>query len=127
MVYDGPAADTVNAYIASVQKLIDAQPLEQRTDREGGDAFRFRSVDFCDAATGAPQNILMSGQPVRIEVGYVCPAATALNDVVVAISFNNSSGAFLSACRSDAVGRVFRLNPGRGHLTCRIPKFPFSQ
>jgi lipopolysaccharide transport system ATP-binding protein len=125
--HDGPAADTVAAYVASVQKLMDEQPLQEREDRQGGERFRFQSVLFRDAATLAPLNILVSGQPVLIDLGYLCRAREPLSDVVVAVSFEASSGAFLSACRSDAIGKSFRIAPGAGRLWCRLPKLPFSQ
>jgi len=127
LVHDGTAAETVAAYVASVQKLTAEQPLATRTDREGGEILRFTGVVFRDAKSRAPLNILVSGQDVVADVTYDCRSAVPLNNVVVAIALNAADGAFLSACRSDAIGKEFRLAPGTGCLRCRIPRFPFSQ
>jgi lipopolysaccharide transport system ATP-binding protein len=127
LTHDGRPDEAIGAYVSSVQKSMAEASLEARSDREGGTAFRFRSVVFRDAETGAPLNIVVSGRPVAIDVGYVSLTSVPLSEVVVAISFSNASGAFLSGCRSDAVGKSFRISPGPGQVVCRIPKFPFSQ
>lgn len=125
--YDGDPASTVSKYIASVEEMAEKISLEAREDREGGREFRFTDVVFRDGESGVPLNILMSGRPVVADIGYVSHAHSTMNEVVPSISFATGSGAFLSACRSDAVGKTFQIKPGRGRLICRIPKLPLSQ
>ena len=127
VVFNGAQDEAVRAYIASVVRRSEEQSLADRTDREGGSVFRFMNVEFQDAATGVPLNHLMSGQSVAVRVRYRLDAAAPKEGVTLSIAVSSSAGAFLFACRSDAVGRTFRVAPGIGTATCLIPRLPLNQ
>ncbi len=127
LVFDGSADDAVAAYIKSAQGRIDTQSIAERVDREGGRTFRFQNVDFLDAATSTPINVAVSGQSLLVRVGYLNCQQASMRGVVLAISFMTSDTRFLCACRSDAVGTEFDVEPGRGVAFCRIPRLPLNQ
>jgi lipopolysaccharide transport system ATP-binding protein len=126
VVADGPVVETVNTYIASVQDVIQNQPLATRTDRQGGDQFRFLNVEFLDAASGATVGTLMAGQDVVIKVDYDCRSEVPLQDVTVSIGIRTLQEKFLFSCQSNAVARQFDLAPGQGSLYCRVPRWPLG-
>ena len=126
LTFAGTAQETVTQYIRSLQRLVDEQPLGRRTDRDGSQLLRFEEVRFCDGRR-VPQNTLVSGQEVAVEVHYRVSAPRAMSGAVISIAFSTESGGFLLACRSDAVGRTFTVSPGNGTAVCRIPRLPLNQ
>jgi lipopolysaccharide transport system ATP-binding protein len=125
ITFDGPTEQAVANYLASVEQLHQ-QPLDLRTDRGGGEAFGFTSVEFLDAHTREPCSTLTSGQAVIVRVGYVVPGTQVLHNVGVAIGFCTSTGTLLCSCRSRAVGVTLDLPPGKGYTDCVISKWPLK-
>ena len=125
-VFDGPAKEAVQRYIESIQEYVDKQNLFQRTDRVGGDQFRFKNVEFLNPKTMSLVKTLVSGQELLIRLTYFCGSKETLNDVMVSIVFTLTSGVFLFACRSETVGKPFSISNGEGYLYCKIPKFPLK-
>ncbi len=103
LTQDLPIEDAVQEYIRSVQKFSEDNDLSKREDRIGGNLFRFMNVDFLDANTLAPINLLISGQSMLIRIKYRCDSEVPLNNVTVSIGFFLSTGVFLFSCRSDAL------------------------
>lgn len=127
LIADGPSRDTVAAYLRALERMAEEEPLAHRQDRQGGQRFRFTAVRLCDNA-GRPISLAMSGQDVRLRVSYECRTSQhPLRNVIFSVAFRTAHGAFLTACRSEAVGRLFDLPPGPGTVDCRIPKLPFNQ
>lgn len=126
IAFDGAVERAINMYLVSAEQLRENQPLAFREDRVSGEIFRFAKVEFLDTTAMTHLNTLVSGQSVSIRLKYLCQAENLLDDVVVSIGFNTKLGTFIFACRSDAVGKTFRIFPGEGFLTCKIAKWPLS-
>jgi len=73
-----------------------------------------------------PSDVLVSGQPVLIRIGYVNKAAKTLKDVSCGISFFTSGGAHLCGYRSRAVGVTIDAPPSSGYTDCLVPRWPLS-
>ena len=126
IAFDGAVEGAINMYLVSAEQLREKQPLAFREDRVSGEIFRFAKVEFLDTTAMIHLNTVVSGQSVSIRLKYLCQAENLLDDVVVSIGFNTKLGTFIFACRSDAVGKTFRIFPGEGFLTCKIAKWPLS-
>jgi lipopolysaccharide transport system ATP-binding protein len=125
LAIEGPTSQVIAKYFASVEKLRE-QSLESRTDRSGGKAFQFTSMEFLNPETGLPCTTLISGHPVLIRIGYINLSQEKLQDVGIAIGFGTLTGTHLFGCRSRAVGVTFDIDPGRGTTDCVITKWPFK-
>jgi lipopolysaccharide transport system ATP-binding protein len=125
IVFTGAPERAIGDYLASVDQL-QSQPLESRSNRVGGEAFRFISVQFLNPDTMVPSDVLVSGQPVLIRIGYVNKTTQILRDVSCGISFFTPGGAHLCGCRARAVGATFDVQPSNGYTDCFVPKWPLS-
>jgi lipopolysaccharide transport system ATP-binding protein len=125
-VFDGQVDDTINRYISSVQSMVSEQSLSLRTDRTGGERFRFDAVEFLDAETMAPTSTLLSGQSILIRLNFTCTEEAGLQAVSISIGFYGLTSGFLFACRSDAVGKSYDIDAGKGEFVCRIPRWPLN-
>ena len=116
----------IDAYLQQSKLLIRETSLDKRTDRTGGEKFRFQSISLFDSTTRIPLNTIISGKDLMIKVKYFSLANDILRNVVISIGFFTISGSFLFACRSDSVGSTFDIYPGEGQVFCFIPKLPLS-
>jgi len=121
--FEGSSEQAVMKYLDSVKQLH-AHGLDQREDRVGGESFRFASVQFLNPQTMTPSEVLISGQPVIIRIGYLCNSS--IEDVGLGISFHTTGGTLLCACRSRAIGVTFTVLPGRGYTDCILSKWPLK-
>ena len=124
MTFDGPTNEAVSTYITSLESQID-EDLAQRTDRVGGENFRFTSVEFLNPLTMKPYNMFVSGQPIIIKIGY--KAKEALNNVDIHITFTNSNREHLFTCSSRAVGVLFDIEKGSHFTYCELDKLPLKK
>jgi lipopolysaccharide transport system ATP-binding protein len=125
LVYDLPVDQAVKRYIASAQKNSEQTSIADRKDRSGN-LFRFTGMEFLDRDTLEPINIQVSGQPMLMRIRYRYKGTSALNSVMVAVGFYHSPGVMLFSCRSDVIGKTFKIVPGEGTLYCEIPKCPLA-
>lgn len=124
---DADVDTSVRAYLAEAQAAAESTAIRDRVDRAGDDHVRFQSVDFIDPETGVPLDALISGQPVVMRFALHSDRDSALHDVNVGISFySGDSGAQMTACRSEAVGKSFKLAPGTTVVDCTIDKWPLK-
>ncbi len=126
VVHDGDVDDAVELYVRQAEDQAEGTSLGERTDRKGGESFRFQQIRFFDGDSEVPTEILMTGRPVRIELDYEYYGDSPIGDVVASFNFKTQTGTLLCALRSDAVGRTFTVDPGRGTLQCTVPKLPLS-
>ncbi len=125
--YDGSVTEAVNRYITGAEDQEKSHRLDERTDRKGGEIFRFTQVCFLDPETRIPLATLLSGQPVLVQFDYMCHADQELEGVNIGIGFFSNSDAFLFSCRNDVVGHSITVTPGEGKVFCYFPKWPTSQ
>jgi lipopolysaccharide transport system ATP-binding protein len=122
LIADLAVNQAVQQYIASAEKRVNKTALSERKDRRGGDLFRFTDIHFMDPETLQPINLLIAGQPMLIRIRYRCDTPQLLKNVSVSIGFFIPPGALLFTCRSDVVGKTFKLEAGEGVLYCQIPE-----
>lgn len=127
IAYNGDIDSAVETYLTMVEEHIDTTELYYRTDRFGGELFRYSAVQFFDTNTGLPVNSLLSGQDVTIKLQYDCRVPEGLQDVSVTMAFFKQGEIFLFACRSDVVEQHYNISFGPGEVTCRIPRWPVNQ
>jgi lipopolysaccharide transport system ATP-binding protein len=123
--FDGKPQQATTEYLASVDQM-QSQPLELRSNRVGGEVFRFVDVEFLHPDTMKPSDILISGQPVVIRIHYVNKTMQILKDVSCSISFFTPGGVYLCGCRARAVGATFDVHPSNGYTECFVPRWPLS-
>jgi lipopolysaccharide transport system ATP-binding protein len=121
-VYAGPVDEAISRYLASVGRL-QRYPIAQRSDRRGGESFRFQQVDFLDPDTERPLAALISGQPILIRIGFENASDRVLTGVGIGVGFSTMAGGHLFACRSDAVGIAHDVPPGSWYADCLIPRW----
>jgi lipopolysaccharide transport system ATP-binding protein len=95
-------------------------------DRVGGEVFRFTDVQFLNPQTMAPCDVLVSGQPVLIRIGYVNKSTEVIKDIGCGIAFFTMGGIHLCAHRSRAVGATIDAYPSTGYTDCLVPRWPLS-
>ncbi len=126
VIADGSVEEGIRQYFISIEQQLASQTLDERTDRKGGEQFRFTGLDILDAEGLTVKEVIRSGDCVAVRLRYRCDAPAPLQDVAVSISFSHLPGAVLYNCRSEFLDRTFSINPGEGHLTCTLPRFPLK-
>jgi lipopolysaccharide transport system ATP-binding protein len=125
---NGSVQETLSAYLESLQvSQTRSLDFKDSNRHEGSDLFRFKQIKWVDAKTGSSISKIQSGQHIAIHIVYSNEAQHPLHNIVVSIAFFTLHGAFLFACRSDAIGTAFKVEPGKGCLICDIPKCPLSK
>jgi len=124
VIFDGVPEQAVTDYLASTDEA--QTPLESHRNRVGGEAFRFTSVQFLHPDRMVPLDVLISGQPVIIRIGYVNRTDQPITDIGCGIAFFTLGGAHLSGFRSRAVGVTVDACVSSGYTDCLVPKWPFS-
>lgn len=123
--FNGTPEQAVIDYLVSIEELPN-QTLEFRDNRVGGDAFRFTSVRFLNPETMAPLDVLISGQPVLIRIGYINKTTQILKDISCGIAFFTLGGVHLCCYRARAVGVTLDALPSNGYTDCLVPRWPLS-
>jgi lipopolysaccharide transport system ATP-binding protein len=126
LIYDGLTEDTINQYLSTIPNSDHEDSLNSRTDRVGGDNFRFTELNIYNSKSGIRNKNVISGQKIFIKVKYSCQSTNKLKDVIVSIGFFTNFGTFLFSTRSEAVGKNFDIDSASGHLSCIIPKLPLK-
>ncbi len=123
---NGPVDEVVQKYIAGISQKISGTPLVDRTDRTGGDIFRFTKVEFLDAKTKQPLSVILSGQDVLIRIHYRLLGVSQLDNVLAGIRFFTVDGKYLCGCSSLVLKKHYLLESSQKYITCQIPKWPLT-
>lgn len=126
IVSDDDAKSTVDAYLLSLEEIVERTTLQKREDRKGGELFRFTQVDFLDGDNLLPLHTIATGNSLVIALKYDCNAEIELKGIVVSIAFFSSAGDMLFACSNEAIGKNVSVAPGEGHFYFRISRFPLK-
>lgn len=127
IVSNAPVDQAVNEYVRRAEQRAESSDLSARDDREGGEIFRFQSVDFLDPDTMGELQTLLSGQPVLVRLRYENYSDELLENMTVIITFFNASGVFMTSCTNLFVAEEVQAEPGPGEMYCKIPKWPFTE
>jgi len=121
----GDTLATVQEYLAANADRL-AQSLDERTDRKGGDAFRFTEIQTLNP-DGSPGNMCTPvGQPLVLRLRYENRSPETLRNVYFNIAVKTNLGTIIAFLNSTAIGKTFDLPPGQGEMECRIENSPFS-
>ncbi|MBT8399719.1 MAG: ABC transporter ATP-binding protein, partial [Rhodothermia bacterium] len=126
VVFDGAVEDTIGEYMKSAKVTAEAS-LEARTDREGGEEFRFSSVEFLDPTTASKLDVIVSGQPVLIKIGYTVSSQSNFDQFKAIITFYNAAGSYMFACSNEFVGKKVNIEDSGGATYCYVPKWPLDR
>jgi lipopolysaccharide transport system ATP-binding protein len=126
LAFLGATETAIQTYLQADAHTSNRERLRDRRDRWGNGHVQISDVRFMDQRTRQQTDIILVGMPVLIEVDYEKPIDREIQDFDIAITFYNSFGELMFACRSSSQGRLFRLSAPRGTLQCRIPKWPLS-
>ena len=121
---DDSPNQVIQKYTKSISQTIAEISLADRTDRTGGDIFRFTKVEFLDTKTQQPLSAVLSGQDILVRIHYRLQNASQLDNVVMGIHFLTTEGKYLFGCSSMNTGNLFSLQDKTGYITCHIPKWP---
>ncbi|MDY6836613.1 MAG: ABC transporter ATP-binding protein [Thermodesulfobacteriota bacterium] len=119
----GNAHEVVEVYISSL-RLLDDQPLCERSDRQGDGRLRFTDMQFL-GVDGAPIDIIQCGQHLRICIGYSSDI-DALQNVVLSIGLYTMRGQCMLILNNEMVGSEFNFIPPAGQFWCSVDRFPLA-
>jgi lipopolysaccharide transport system ATP-binding protein len=120
----GTTETAVQYYLHAGPKSLPKNRLRDREDRRGTGTVRITDVRFMDEKAKHETDLLLVGMPVLIEAEYDKNTDQEIQDFDISISFSNSLGELIFACRSSAQGRLFHLSKSKGVLRCRLAKWP---
>jgi lipopolysaccharide transport system ATP-binding protein len=121
IVQAGPVHDVVKRYLTESGRLA-ALSLDDRPDREGSGALRFRSVSCRDEA-GQPIGSFTCGSPAMIELVVAIPGPRRLRAVRVAIGIDNDVGERIIVLSTHLAGADFPDLPAdTERVRVRIPR-----
>lgn len=120
LLKDGITADVLQTYGTLGQSNTD---LDQRVDRDGNGAIRFRSVKF-ESKDHREIDQLSTGQEVRIVLGYSSRDGRAVTNVDVGVTFKGPLGELYFVCNAGISQESFPNLPPEGKLVCTLPRLP---
>jgi lipopolysaccharide transport system ATP-binding protein len=122
LVLRGACQRVLSQYVESVA-ANEAQPLNQRTDREGNGIARFTAMRIRDHL-GRETTQVKSGEACTIELDYVC--SQPIDDLLVAIGCVHPTQGALFQLNSRFVQASLAGRPPGGRLICRVPSLPIN-
>lgn len=126
VVQIGPIGEVVNRYLTESANLAEL-PLDERPDRQGTGALRFKGVSFKDDS-GSPVRSFTSGSPAVIELVVSNPGQGVLHSVRISIGIDNEMGQRILVLSTNLAGADFPELPlGTCLVHVRIPRMTLSQ
>lgn len=119
-VYCGPIADTISAYLGSMERVT-GQDISARTDRKGDGRINVRAVTLHDA-NGATIQTAICGQPLSVRLHYTSCFEGTSHIVNAAFNLRSSSGVVLTCFANVQTGPIRMPLYREGFLECRWPK-----
>ncbi|MDC8006279.1 ABC transporter ATP-binding protein [Aureisphaera galaxeae] len=121
IAYEGDIEDVVGKYLSMGKKNIH-QSLAERTDRKGGELFRFTGCTVLDDK-GAQVKDLISGNSYTFKLAFQCEKKTPGLRFRVAIY--DTKGIIRVICNNEFSSHLLDVKDGTSeHIYCTIPKFP---
>jgi lipopolysaccharide transport system ATP-binding protein len=121
----GETSGAIECYLRQVTEAA-RQPLASRTDRDGLGRAIFTGAAFRDDYSGASQNLLSTGQAVRLSIDYKSIERRCLEDVAVHVHVASLKGESLAVLSNVMTMGPFERLPPEGRLICRIPRLPLA-
>ena len=122
IAFDGNVEEAINYYLKSSEIDADSVSLKNRTDRNGGENFRFIDCSIIDSK-GLQQDNLLSGEKYEFKINYSLQLAT--NNIAIRLRFIDSQGVIRFLCNNYISDDYFHLDETQdSSISCIIPDFP---
>lgn len=125
VVFDGQTDQAVQTYLTAIDQQF-TTALDVQFDRAGEQQFCFTNIQFLNPETMKPWQVLMSGQPTIIRLGYRSTRPDIIKNVEMGVTFDTISGVHLFECDNQSVGITINVLPGQGYTDCILPKLPLK-
>ncbi len=117
--FEGGVDDCVAKYLSSGHGG-EGYELKDRTDRIGGDRFRFTAIDLI-GESGDKLKQAISGEKLSIDIEYECYEKLEGN-LILAVSINDNFGNTKASFVSDEMGVKIQDIKDKGNLRIEIPR-----
>jgi lipopolysaccharide transport system ATP-binding protein len=120
---DGPTAQTIAAYQASIVESS-AVDLTTRKDRRGAGVVRFTRIQLLDENC-SEQSIFLSGKPIRVRMHYHADGSKPLENCRVSLTFNGWGKIYFVASTELVSDDCLSLS-NEGFIDCIVEELPLS-
>src|ERR1700691_2695004 len=120
---DGPTAQTIAAYQASIVESA-AVDLTTRKDRRGAGIVRFTKIQLLDENC-SEQSIFLSGKPIRVRMHYHADGSKPLENCRVSLTFNGWGKIYCVASTELVSDDGLNLS-NEGFIDCIVEELPLS-
>ena len=121
LTYNGSVNQGIEKYIVD-SSLNMANNLIERKDRVGSGRLLFDNWELIK--DGNKVNLAITGSPLSIK--FKISSHSQFSGISFSIGFFNASEGFLTACKSDAIQKVFDIEKGDNTLEFSFDKLPLS-
>lgn len=121
LTYNGSVNQGIEKYIVD-SSLNMANNLIERKDRVGSGRLLFNNWELIK--NGNKVNLAITGLPLSIK--FKISSHSKFSGISFSIGFFNASEGFLTACKSDAIQKVFDIEKGDNTLEFSFDKLPLS-
>ncbi len=123
LIKDGPVDEVVNYYLSLRNEEVAAVNIADRTDREGGETFRFTGVTMTNQFNEPVQSI-PAGDPAQFLIDYIVPSGKPVEEVSVVIGIDDLYNQRLFTLGTRFTRSDFRELPPQGRLRCWVDTIP---
>jgi lipopolysaccharide transport system ATP-binding protein len=120
----GDVGQAVGNYLKQVHAVTSSR-LRDRKDRQGAGAVRLTDFTLC-SRDGRPLEALACGQSVEFRLHYETQDGRPIRNLTAGIGLSTATGVFTGLLTNQIAAEPFADAPGRGVITCRIPKLPLA-
>lgn len=121
ITFTGSVSEGIIKYVTGISSDID-NDLSKRTDRKGSGRLIFTRWELFSEKKNV--SICLSGSQLKIK--FLILSSSNFKNISFSVGFFNSSDGFLSACRSDAIQKVFDIDKGENIIEFSFTKLPLS-
>ena len=121
LTYNGSVNQGIEKYIAD-SSLNMKNDLTERTDRKGSGRLLFDNWELIQEDNKV--NLGITGSPLSFR--FKISSHSKISGISFSIGFFNASEGFLSACKSDAIQKVFNIEKGDNIVEFSFAKLPLS-
>ena len=119
-----PVGDAIQQYWRQVNDVTQTR-LEERQDRQGDGKIRITHFAAFDEE-GNEQELLVSGQYVRLCIYYTCLTNQDPKNIIAAISITARTGEFITMLCNHLASEAFDVIAPQGVIACIVKKLPLA-
>ena len=115
-VFDGPANECLDRYLAEVSQS--ANEVDVSNFPRTGSFDTVLKIQKVRLTSRNGRALVRAGDPLEVELAF--SVSNRLEDVVLAVSIHTADNVVIMECPSSHYGGIDRLEPGNYSITCRI-------